>query len=955
MKKYTKLLSLLLACLMLVSVMLTFTACPGEMPAPGTDPGTTPGGNGTTPGGTTTPTMADYLVDVKSVGGLMIEGCGVMVYTNKDAVGNYVAHAVTDANGRATLNLEVGKEYYVKLEAPAGYVTQRTYALQANGTGITLMSGLIANTDHSDASFSVGDIAQDIEVTTVDGQTLKLSDLFAEGKKMILLNFFYETCSACQIEAPYMQAAYEKYKEEYDDIEIVLLDTLITDTVANATKFRDAYGLTMPVAKADPSIFAAYTDNVDGQVGYPTTAIIDRYGMISLIEVGALTSEAPFNYAFDHFTSDAYVQRTFAGFEELVPEEKPTGTTPNSADIEAALNGENASITYEGLDGDIYWPFAIGENELAGRTDYIYPTNIGKQNSYSLLYAYVELEAGQVLALDYLVSSEQFADILYIAVNDTAVFELSGVKEEWQTCYPVVADKTGTYKVMLTFIKDGSDEASFEGSDAVYLSNFRVVTQAEISTPTYLPRDAANDLKEDGMGYENYITPVYNEEDGYYHVGDKNGPLLMAKLMQPNKFVPDTSVYTLIYEDITAGEAYALRLQDYCGYAVNGTLTGLVAVTEELKGLLQTMVAECGGINDYPELEWLENCVYYDAYPAGTPHLDDPIRGLTYHAAYEIVEGETVTVTYDRILVPRGLWHEFIPTKSGVYRIVSDSEYAVNAWLRDAQGHDLYEYAIWDRFVTAGVNNCDMYYYMEAGTPYYINVAFWVPEIMWTLTFDVSFVAEELDLFRVGSTGPWTYYVDENGNIDQEHLIAAGVKTTVDEEGYCRVLLVDGSYGSYLYADFTYATEAFSNSISELIEIGAFDFTTSADDDWILELIDTYGKDGVADYLKTVWEDAEEYALNYEAFKVDDVLNGRMHPLGEDMTERMREILAESLITAETCDKSEKEVGCVKVTEELRNILTLLLDKHVFADIEEGYTKMCYYYQYLGADAAAEA
>lgn len=951
MKKYTKLLSLLLACVMLVSVLLTFTACPGETPDNPDNPGTNPGGNGGDP----TPTMADYPVEIKSVGGMLIEGCGVMVYTNKEATGNYVAHGTTDANGRVTLSLETGKDYWVKLEAPAGYVTQRTYALPSTGTSITLMSSVIASTDHSDASFEVGDIALDIEVTTVDGDTLKLSDLFAQGKKMVLLNFFYETCSACMIEAPYMQAAYEAYTAEYDDIEIILLDTLVTDTVADATAFRDAYGLTMPVAKADPSIFAAYTDNVAGQVGYPTSVVIDRYGMISLIEVGALTSEAPFTYTFAHYTSDAYVQKTFESFADLVPEEKPTGTTPPSADIEAVLNGENITATYEGLDGDIYWPFAIGEAELDGRTDYIYPTNIGKQNSYSLLYAYVELEAGQALAIDFFASSELSADILYIAVNDTSVFQLSGISDDgWQTCYPIVASEAGTYKVMLTYIKDGSDEASFAGSDAVYLSRFRVVDPDDISVPTYLPRDAANNLAEDGMGYEDYITPVYNEEDGYYHVGDKNGPLLMAKLMQPNQFVPDSSVYSLIYEDISAGEAYAVRLQDYCSYAVNGTLTGLVAVNEELKDLLQTLTVNFGA-GDFPETEWLENCVYYDAYPVGTPHLDDPIRGLTYHAAIQIEEGETVEVVYDRILVPRGLWHEFIPTRSGVYRVLSDSEYDINAWIRDAEGNDLYEYALWDRFFNSPVDNCDMYYYMEAGTPYYINVAFWVPEIMYTLTFDVNFVAEEYELFRIGSTGPWTYYVDENGNIDQDHLIATGVKTTVDEDGYCRVLLADGSYGSYLYADFTYGTEAFSNSITELIELGAFDFTTNENDDWILSLIEEYGKDGVANYLKTVWEDEAEYQANYEAFKVDDVLNGILHPMGEDMTERMREIVEESLITAETCDKSDKEIGCVKVTEELRDILTLLLDKHVFQDIDEGYTKMCYYYQYLGPNAAAEA
>ena len=43
-------------------------------------------------------------------------------------------------------------------------------------------------------------------------------------------------------------------------------------------------------------------------------------------------------------------------------------------------------------------------------------------------------------------------------------------------------------------------------------------------------KPAASDKKK---LFKNYITPVYNEKDGYYHVGTENGPLLLTDVINP--------------------------------------------------------------------------------------------------------------------------------------------------------------------------------------------------------------------------------------------------------------------------------------------------------------------------------------------------------------------------------------------------------------------------------------
>ena len=90
----------------------------------------------------------------------------------------------------------------------------------------------------------------------------------------------------------------------------------------------------------------------------------------------------------------------------------------------------------------------------------------------------------------------------------------------WETCYPWVALEDGVYEVAICYAKDGSNNA---GDDTIYIDNMRVVDQSEIQVETFIPRQAA---VEQADGTYKYVEVVYNEADGYYHVGSENGPLL---------------------------------------------------------------------------------------------------------------------------------------------------------------------------------------------------------------------------------------------------------------------------------------------------------------------------------------------------------------------------------------------------------------------------------------------
>lgn len=950
MSKLKKLVSLFLVIAMVLSMM---TACNGGSGKETTENSTETGGGETADKGT-------YSISVETMGGMAMTDLDVYIYGDS-ALTDLKDYGKTNEYGKVNFELSKG-EYYIALSGvPKGYEVDTYYEFTGNAAEITLSSSLITEESLSGATLGLGDVMYDFTVTTSTGETLTLSEVLEE-KKMVLLNFWYTTCTWCLTEFPIMDQVYQQYK---DEIEIIAVDPL---DGADAVKvFQNQYGYSFPMADCPSSWSATF-----GISGYPTSIMIDRYGVICVVESGAITSERPFTCAFDHFTAEDYEQKLCVnGVADLVTNQKPTYTMDTSEAIGALINSGDIKVTYRPEDGDaadITWPFIAAEKN---GEDCLKASNQKIDDSYAIIYADVELKAGQAIGFDYLVSSERYSDIMYVIVNDEDIYQISGVgaEEEWTSCYPCVATEDGVYELALCYLKDGSTS---EGDDTVYIKNMRVLDANDIDTNTYLPRQAAN--SKDGITFE-YADIVFNELDGYYHVGSANGPFLLADLMNTTQFSEENSVYLMVYEDglTVDGVDYYDALVQYANYASNSQLTGVCTVNYELGELLK-MIADVYGFED-DENEWLKICMYYQAYGTDGAQLTDPIEGLAPFCAYKATLGKNVETNYfhyNRVIMPRGLVAEFVPTISGVYRITSRNESmnGVDGWIFDENRNELLAYEQNERMYNDNTN-VSMIFYMEAGKKYYIDIAFWDVYETGSIYYDIEYLGTKLDVFTLASPGYFTYDSNATGE-DMYHVIAGGIKAVLGADGYYYHDLGKDAggnqiYGSMIYADFSGVTSLFSNPIASvpsynedgtpeldangnpvmikgMIELAGFDFSKSESDLEILAYLRQHDNDIEATdrYLKDMWGDEYEgYAENYQ---LEDIYEGIYHGEGGDLTDEISTYVSQMIQT-------EGEMkGCVPVSERLAEILQLLMDKYTFKDVDQAWLKLCYYYKHYGPE-----
>ena len=122
------------------------------------------------------------------------------------------------------------------------------------------------------APLKVGDKAPNFEVTTLAGETFKLSDY--KGKKPVYLKFWATWCSYCKVEMPHLQSIYNKYG---DDVEVLAVNVGINDSVANIQRFFNRGGFNLPtVIDRQGDLTSRY-----GIVGTPHHVLIDKEGEIA--------------------------------------------------------------------------------------------------------------------------------------------------------------------------------------------------------------------------------------------------------------------------------------------------------------------------------------------------------------------------------------------------------------------------------------------------------------------------------------------------------------------------------------------------------------------------------------------------------------------------------------------------------------------------------------------------
>ena len=924
MKKSVRILSLLLALAMLLTIA---TAC-------GKKDGKKTSDKANISGDTGSGEATDYTVSLKTAGGMALSGIDVYVYADS-SLGDMKSFGQTDDKGMASFNLPESSKYAIVLSGvPKGYDVKESYSFDGDTAIITLKSSLITTEDLSSASLKLGDVMYDFTVTTPDGEKITLSKMLEE-KKMVLINFWYTSCSWCVTEFPYMEQAYQQYK---DKVGIVAVDPLgETDAAIKAFPANFNLDLSFPLA-ACPTAWS----QTFGIQGYPTSVIVDRYGVITLIESGAITSLTPFTSLFETMTADDYQQKLYNSVGELIVNPKPTYEMDTSENIAAILNSGDIKVSYHAEtqenSKEYAWPFIAAE-KLGKKC--LKASNQGIDSSFGVIYADVTLKKGQALGLDYLMSSEGGSDTFVVIVDGEDIFTISGYneKEKWESCFPVVADQDGTYEVAMFYLKDDSNGV---GDDTVYIKNVRVVDSSKINTPTYLPRPAAKPV--DDTKYE-YVTLVFNSTDGYYHVGSKNGPLLLADLMGYTDFSEDASIWEMAYDGkiVVGGKDYKEALTQYCNYASNAK-GGLCTVNQELMELLQK-VDQAVGFDDADNNEWLKICKYFQAYGSGGKQLEDPIKGLATFSAFTAKEGKNISTNffyYEQIIMPRGKLAKFVPSKSGVYRITSRSESAqgVDGWLFGKNHEELLVYEHDERLYTG--DEVSMVYYMKKGEPYYIDIAFWDVYEVGYIYYDIEYMGAEVDHFRMCSPGYFTYDTNATGDA-MYHLITGGIDVVLGSDGIYYEDLGNGKKGSKIYADFTQPTAIFNQTIQQMINMGGFDFSKTENDLYIIGIMKQNGndKEKTKKALKDEW--GESYDENYAEYKVDEVFAGKYHGAGKDYTAKIKEYEKKIIKSG-----PKAEQGCVVVTKELAEILQQLMDKYTFENVDNSWLKVCYYYDHLG-------
>lgn len=163
-----------------------------------------------------------FTVTAETTGGMKLRNVSLFVLEGTSTV----AEATTAKDGTASFRLPEGEYSLLTSTSAAGFTAaQSSYELNKDNTEVTVKFNSSVITDKNvpaSKKYVLGDIMYDFIVTPYnDPETkIQLSELL-KSKKMVMINFWYTTCSWCIKEFSALETAYEEYK---DEIEVVAVN-----------------------------------------------------------------------------------------------------------------------------------------------------------------------------------------------------------------------------------------------------------------------------------------------------------------------------------------------------------------------------------------------------------------------------------------------------------------------------------------------------------------------------------------------------------------------------------------------------------------------------------------------------------------------------------------------------------------------------------------------------------
>lgn len=153
--------------------------------------------------------------------------------------------------------------------------------LQGDTSGSGGATALPGASGRSPYAFTAGALAPDFAAPTLDGGSIKLSDLRGHP---VMVNFWATWCPPCRSEMPDMENVYAEQKANG----VVILAVNVQEANQPVGKFVDQFGLTFPILMdVKGEITELY--RVDS---LPTSYFIDKEGRIASFNIGAMNRSA---------------------------------------------------------------------------------------------------------------------------------------------------------------------------------------------------------------------------------------------------------------------------------------------------------------------------------------------------------------------------------------------------------------------------------------------------------------------------------------------------------------------------------------------------------------------------------------------------------------------------------------------------------------------------------------
>ncbi len=175
--------------------------------------------------------------------------------------------------GVVALLLAVGGVYLV-LGSSSG--SEERGAVASSGNALPTEAS--AKAAPSTGPVKVGNPAPDFALPSLDGKTVRLSDLRGQ---VVLINFWATWCPPCRMEMPAIQDAYEANHQKG----FTVLAVSVAEPASSVRSFVQEFGLTFtPLLDSKGEVSSRYR-----AMGLPTSVFVDREGVVRAIHVGAMT------------------------------------------------------------------------------------------------------------------------------------------------------------------------------------------------------------------------------------------------------------------------------------------------------------------------------------------------------------------------------------------------------------------------------------------------------------------------------------------------------------------------------------------------------------------------------------------------------------------------------------------------------------------------------------------